>query len=190
MSTISRRSFLKVGAAAGAGTAAVSALGFDIAQAKSIKQNFKISDAKEVFSICPYCAVGCATIAYVKNGEVVQIEGNPKSPINQGTLCPKGASNLQLALSSRRVTKPMYRAANATEWKEVNWDFVLDKIARNVKDARDATFVANDSTGSPVNRAEGIGFAGGATISNEEGYLTAKIMRSLGTVYVEQQART
>lgn len=190
MSTLSRRSFLKVGTAAGAGTAAVTALGFDIAQAKNIKQNFKILDTKQVFSICPYCAVGCATIAYVKNNEIVQIEGNPKSPINQGTLCPKGASNHQLALSERRVQKPLYRAPNATEWKEVSWDFAMDKLARNVKDARDATFVTNDAAGNPVNRNEGIGFAGGATISNEEGYLTAKIMRALGTVYVEQQART
>ncbi len=190
MNTLSRRSFLKVGAAAGAGAASVTALGFDTAQAKSIKQNFKISDTKEVFSICPYCAVGCATIAYVKNNEIVQIEGNPKSPINQGTLCPKGASNHQLAISNRRMLKPLYRAANATEWKEVSWDFMMEKLARNVKDARDSSFVTNDSAGNPVNRTEGIGFAGGATISNEEGYLTAKVMRSLGAVYVEQQART
>ncbi len=190
MNHISRRGFLKIGAGAGAGLAAATTLGFDLAQAKEVKKEMKIFGAKEVKSICPYCAVGCATLAYVKNDQIVQIEGNPKSPINAGTLCPKGASNLQLAISNRRVQKVQYRAPNSTEWKEVSWDFAMDKIARNVKATRDATFVTADSAGNVVNRVEGIGMAGGATISNEEGYLVAKIMRSLGLVYVEQQART
>jgi formate dehydrogenase major subunit len=190
MSKLSRRDFLKVGAAGTAGLAAASTLGFDLAQAKSIKQNIRIAESKTVVSICPYCAVGCSTLVYVKNNKILQIEGNPDSPINQGTLCPKGSSNLQLALSEHRVQQPLYRAPNSTEWKKVDWDFVMDKIARNVKEARDASFVATDGQGNVVNRTEGIGFAGGATISNEEGYLTAKVLRSLGIVYVEQQART
>ncbi len=189
MNKLSRRDFLKVGAA-GTSVVAVSALGFDTAQAKSIKQELRITNAKEVHSLCPYCAVGCSTLVYVSNDKILQIEGNPDSPINQGTLCPKGATNHQLALSSRRVTKPLYRAPQATEWKEVEWDFVLDKLARNVKDARDSSFVATDAAGNLVNRTEGIGFVGGAAFSNEEGYLSAKILRGLGLVYVEQQART
>lgn len=190
MSKLSRRDFLKIGAAGTAGVAAASTLGFNLAQAKEIKQTLRISGAKEVHSICPYCAVGCATISYVRGNDILQIEGNPDSPINQGTLCPKGSSNHQLALSSRRVEKPLYRAPNSTEWKEVSWDFAMDKLARNFKDARDQSFVVTDPAGNVVNRTEGIGFAGGATISNEEGYLTAKILRAMGIVYVEQQART
>jgi len=109
--------------------------------------------------------------------------------VNEGRLCPKGASALQLAISRRRVQAPMYRPAGATEWKTVSWDFALDTMARNIKASRDRTFVTTDANGNVVNRCEGIAFAGGAAFSSEEGYLAAKVMRGLGAVFLEQQAR-
>lgn len=158
-----------------------------------LKPRTRTSD-KVVKSVCPYCAVGCALVAYTKksaSGEVqlLQIEGDPDSPVNEGRLCPKGASSLQLAVSTRRVNTPLYREPGATEWKQVSWDFALDKLAGNIKASRDRTFVTVDGNGNTVNRCEGIAFAGGAAFSSEEGYFATKVMRSLGMVYLEQQAR-
>jgi formate dehydrogenase major subunit len=190
-----RRELLKRGAA-GAGVLAVSSLGFDVAvaEATTIKQRLRIEGAAVSHSVCPYCAVGCSLLAYTRknrNGkvELLQIEGNPDSPINEGTLCPKGATAMELAISKRRIQSPLYRAPGAGEFKQVSWDFVLDKLARKIKDARDRTFVAKDDDGNVVNRTEGLAFAGGAAFSNEEGYVATKLMRGLGLVYVEQQAR-
>jgi formate dehydrogenase major subunit len=120
---------------------------------------------------------------------LVHIEGDPDSPINGGTLCPKGASTLQLAVNQRRILRPMHRAPGAAEWQDISWDEALDKLARLVKDSRDDNFTVTDDDGQTVNRQTGFAFLGGATISNEEGYYATKLMRSLGTVYIEQQAR-
>ena len=192
MADLSRRDFLKLGAA-GAGGLGASALGFDLAQAAQVKQQLRLQGATVSHSVCPYCAVGCGLLAYTtkSNGStrLLQIEGDPDSPISEGRLCPKGASSLQLAVSRRRVTSPLYRAPGATEWKNVSWDFALDRLAQNVKTARDRTFVATDATGNTVNRCEGIAFAGGAAFSSEEGYFATKLMRGLGLVHLEQQAR-
>ena len=195
MPTVTRREFLKAGAA-GAGALAVSGLGFEIAYAEStkVKQQLRIAGAKESHTICPYCAVGCALVAYTRQNsdgsvELLQIEGDPDSPVNEGRLCPKGATAMQLAVSPRRVESPQYRASGATAWKTVSWDFVLDKLASNIKASRDATFVATDGNGNVVNRTEGIAFAGGAAFSSEEGYFATKLMRGLGLVHLEQQAR-
>jgi formate dehydrogenase major subunit len=193
--TVTRREFLKVGAA-GAGALAASGLGFDIAAAASttVKQNLRISGAKESRSVCPYCAVGCSLVAYTRQNsdgsvQLLQIEGDPDSPINEGRLCPKGATAMQLAISPSRVESPMYRAPGAKKWQAMSWDAMLDKIAQNIKSSRDATFVTTDGNGNTVNRCEGIAFAGGAAFSSEEGYLATKLMRGLGLVYLEQQAR-
>jgi len=189
-----RRDFMKVGAA-GAAAVGVSTLGFDVAvaEARTVKQELRIEGAKVSHSVCPYCAVGCSLLAYTrKNGngvELLQIEGDPDSPINEGTLCPKGASAMELAVSRRRLQHPLYRAPGAADWKRVSWEFVLDKLARRIKAARDRTFVTKDDEGNVVNRCEGLAFAGGAAFSNEEGYLAAKLMRGLGLVFLEQQAR-
>jgi formate dehydrogenase major subunit len=192
---LTRREFLKRGAI-GTGVLYVSSLGFDVAVAKAttVKQDLRIEGATVSHSVCPYCAVGCALLAYTrKNGngsvELLQIEGDPDSPINEGTLCPKGATSMELALSKRRIPSPLHREPGATEFKSVSWDFALDKIARNIKASRDRTFVTKDEDGNVVNRCDGIAFAGGAAFSNEEGYLATKLMRSLGLVYLEQQAR-
>ena len=159
-----------------------------------MKQRFRIAGAKEVHSLCPYCAVGCSLLAYTRQDakghtELLQIEGDPDSPVNEGRLCPKGATAMQLAVSNRRVEKPRYRAPGSDQWKEIGWDEMLDRMARRIKESRDATFVTQDANGNTVNRCEGIAFAGGAAFSSEEGYFATKIMRSLGTVFIEQQAR-
>jgi formate dehydrogenase major subunit len=195
MADLTRRQLLKAGAST-AGLAMVpftNPLGFDLRSAKKIQQNFRLSGAKELKSVCPYCAVGCALIAYTKevNGktQLLQIEGDPDSPINEGRLCPKGATAMQLATSSRRIEKPLYRAPGSAKWEEKSWDFMLDKLARNLKTSRDNTFVASDANGNVVNRTEGVAFAGGAAFSSEEGYFATKLMRTLGIVHIEQQAR-
>ncbi|HEX6547942.1 MAG TPA: twin-arginine translocation signal domain-containing protein [Candidatus Dormibacteraeota bacterium] len=188
MSGVSRRQFLKLGAA-GAGGLGLSALGFDLAEASQVRQSLHIAGATESHSVCPYCAVGCSLIAYTKGGQLLQIEGDPDSPVNEGRLCPKGASAMQLATSARRVNDVLYRAPGATEWQKKSWDDVLNMLAQRVKDSRDRTFVTVDGNGNTVNRCEGIAFAGGAAFSTEEGYLAAKLMRGLGLVHLEQQAR-
>jgi formate dehydrogenase major subunit len=192
MGQLSRRDFLKAGGAT-AGAITASELGFDIARANSIKQQLKIAGAKELHSVCPYCAVGCSLVAYTRQTaggtQLLQIEGDPNSPINEGRLCPKGATAMQLATSRRRVEKPLYRAPASGKWEEKDWEFVLDKIARNFKASRDRTFVGQDASGNTVNRTEGVAFAGGAAFSSEEGYFATKLMRTLGVVHLEQQAR-
>jgi formate dehydrogenase major subunit len=196
MKEVTRREFLKLGAAGSAGmalTPLANPLGFDLAAAKKRALNLRIAGAKEVHSLCPYCAVGCALIAYTKESggttQLLQIEGDPDSPVNEGRLCPKGATAMQLATTARRVDKPLYRAPGGTKWEEKSWDFMLDKLAQNIKASRDNTFVAQDANGNTVNRTEGIAFAGGAAFSSEEGYFATKVMRNLGVVHIEQQAR-
>jgi formate dehydrogenase major subunit len=178
---VSRREFLKL-SATGAGALGFSPLGFELAKATRVKQSMRIEGASVSHTVCPYCAVGCALVAYTRkasNGkvELLQIEGDPDSPVNEGRLCPKGASAMQLAISRRRVASPLYR------------DFALDRLAQNIKASRDRTFLTTDAAGNVVNRCEGIAFAGGAAFSSEEGYLAAKVMRGLGVIYIEQQAR-
>ncbi|MGH9214113.1 MAG: hypothetical protein ACRD2C_26100 [Acidimicrobiales bacterium] len=195
MFEVSRRQFLQ-GSVGGAGALGFAAFGFDGAAAAQEVRELKIQNASETRTVCPYCAVGCSMIAYTIGGQalntqpvLVHIEGDPDSPINGGTLCPKGASTLQLAVNDRRPEHPMYRAPGGTEWERISWDDAMERMTRWVKDARDDNFVETDDDGNTVNRQTGFAFLGGATISNEEGYLTAKLMRALGTVYIEQQAR-
>src|SRR3989442_3569054 len=157
MPELTRREFLKLGAGGAAGIAVGgNPLGFDLKAAKRRHIESRITGAKESKSICPYCAVGCAMIAYTKevNGkvELLQIEGDPDSPVNEGRLCPKGATALQLAVSRRRVTSPLYREPGAAEWKQVSWDFALDKLTRNLKASRDRTVITEDAHGNVVNR--------------------------------------
>ncbi len=192
---MTRRDFFKASAAGGAAVAWGS-FGFDLTPAYAETTQLKISRATEVRTICPYCAVGCSMIAY-RIGDnalnvkptLVHIEGDPDSPVNGGTLCPKGASTLQLAVNQNRELRPRVREAGATEWKDIEWNDALDRLARHMKDSRDKKMVLSDKTGLEVNRNEGFGFVGGATITSEEGYLTAKFFRALGCVYLEQQAR-
>ena len=193
---LTRRQFLKGSAVATGGAVGLTSLGFDLQPAYAQVRQLKIQQATETRTVCPYCAVGCSMIAYSLGDKalnakptLIHVEGDPDSPINGGTLCPKGASTLQLALNGNRPAHPMYRAAGASEWQQISWDDAMDRMARLMKTARDSHFTEKDDQGNTVNRQTGFGFLGGATISNEEGYLTAKLMRGLGTVFLEQQAR-
>ena len=192
---ISRRELLKVSALVG-GSGLVSGLGFDLSAAYTASQELKISNAREIKTVCPYCAVGCGAIAYVHGSgglntvnSVIHVEGDPDSPINGGTLCPKGAAQMQLAINPRLEKAPKYRAAGQTEWQDVDWDFAMDWFARRFKESRDATFVERDEEGRTVNRCEGIGWVGSATVTNEDAFLITKTMRAMGLVYIDHQAR-
>ncbi len=141
-------------------------------------------------SICPFCAVGCGQLIYAKGGKPLHIEGDPRSPVNQGTLCPKGASTLGVLLSPRRINKVLYRAAHGTEWEERPLDWAMDRVAALTKEARDDTFVEKLPDGRIVNHTLGVGSLGGATLDNEENYLIKKLFSGgLGIVNVENQAR-
>jgi formate dehydrogenase major subunit len=191
---VSRRDFLKIGAA-GAGGVGLSALGFDLAEAAQIKQSLHISGATQSHSVCPYCAVGCGTMisAKAENGRttIVNIEGNPDSPISTGSLCPKGAATFQLAVNPLRVTTVKHRKPNAADWdtERMTREQAMDRITTLVADTRDATFVEKDANGKLINQCTGIFALGGATNDNEENYLICKVMRMMGVVRIENQAR-
>ena len=141
-------------------------------------------------SICPFCAVGCSQLIYAKNGRAIQIEGDPRSPINQGTLCPKGAATLSLLNSETRLTTIKYRAPHSDHWEDKPLDWAMDRIAVLIKETRDETFVRNLPDGTPVNHTLAIGSLGGATLDNEENYLIKKLFGAgLGMVWIENQAR-
>ena len=141
-------------------------------------------------SICPFCAVGCSQLVYAKNGKPIHIEGDPRSPVNQGTLCPKGAGMLGVLLSPQRINKVLYRAPHATEWEERPLDWAMERVAQLTKQARDETFVERLLDGKVVNHTLGIGSLGGATLDNEENYLIKKLFNGgLGMVTIENQAR-
>jgi formate dehydrogenase major subunit len=141
-------------------------------------------------SICPFCAVGCSQLVYAKNSRPLHIEGDPRSPINQGTLCPKGASTLGVLLSPQRVNKVLYRRPHGTEWEEKPLDWAMERIAQLTKQTRDDTFVETLPDGRTVNHTLGIGSLGGATLDNEENYLIKKLFGGgLGMINIENQAR-
>ena len=150
----------------------------------------RIRGADVTVSVCPYCAVGCSQLVYTRDGRVIDIEGNPDSPINAGTLCPKGAATSGLLHSPLRVTTVKYRPPYGTRWEERSLDWAMERIARLVKETRDLTYEEFDADGNRVNRTLGIGHFGGATLDNEENYLIKKLFTAgLGIVAVENQAR-
>jgi len=141
-------------------------------------------------SICPFCAVGCAQLVYSKNGKPIHIEGDPRSPVNQGTLCPKGAATLGVLLSPQRINKVLYRNPHGTAWEERTLDWAMERIAQLTKQARDETFVERLPDGKVVNHTLGLASVGGATLDNEENYLIKKLFGGgLGMVNIENQAR-
>jgi formate dehydrogenase major subunit len=149
----------------------------------------RIAGLKATESVCPYCAVGCGQIVYTRDGELVDIEGNPRSPINQGTLCPKGSASRQLVQQPGRLTRLRYRAAGATEWEELDLETAMDMIADRLLAARDAGWQDHDHEGFKVDRTLGFAHLGGATLDNEENYLIKKLFTALGAVQIENQAR-
>lgn len=141
-------------------------------------------------SICPYCAVGCAQLIYAKDGRPIHVEGDPRSPINQGTLCPKGAATLGLLTSPIRLNRVLYRAPYSERWEVRPLDWAMERIARLTKRTRDETFVERMPDGSSVNHTLGVASLGGATLDNEENYTIKKLFTGgLGMVWVENQAR-
>jgi formate dehydrogenase major subunit len=149
----------------------------------------RIEGAQQTISVCPYCAVGCSQIIYHRDGKLLDIEGNPDSPINAGTLCPKGAATYQLSVNPLRLTRVKYRAPYSDHWEEKPLDWAMERIAQLVKEARDATFEEKDAEGRTVNRTLAIAHLGGATLDNEENYLIKKLFSGLGMVWIENQAR-
>src|SRR6266487_2753579 len=188
---VSRRDFLRVSVGAGAGTAigGMVGLGLPLAPARARAQELRIKDAKVVPSICPFCSVGCATLIHVKDEKIVNIEGDPRSPHNEGTLCPKGAAIYQLHVNPNRATKVLHRAPGARAWEEWPLERAMDRVAELVKKTRDETFVDKDDKGRTLNHTLGIFALGGATMDNEWNHVQQKLMRGLGVVAIENQAR-
>ena len=184
---LSRRDFLR--ASAGTAIGGMVALGVDLAPARARAAALRIRDAKVYPSVCPYCAVGCGTIIHTIEGRIVNIEGDVRSPINQGTLCPKGAATYQLHINPNRVTKVLHRAAGATAWEEWELSRAMDRVAELVKKTRDETFVEKAPNGRTLNHTLGIFSLGGATMDNEWNHVQQKLMRGLGVVAIENQAR-
>jgi formate dehydrogenase major subunit len=188
---VNRREFIQITGATAAGFA-VSGLGFDLSPVKAHAQMLKTKYAKETTTICPYCAVGCGAIVHTSkkgDGRVINIEGDPDHVINRGSLCSKGAALAQLTENSNRITDPMYRAPYSSEWKKVSWDWALTEISKRVKASRDANFESKNAKGQVVNRTTAIASVGSAALDNEECWIYQSLMRALGLVYIEHQAR-
>ncbi len=157
---------------------------------RTAAKSSRLRGATVTEGICPYCAVGCGQLIYTKGGQLIDIEGDPRSPINEGTLCPKGANAFQLAVNAHRVQTVLYRAPFATEWEVKPLEWAVERIARKVKEARDADFEVTNAKGQRVNALKTVGMLGGATLDVEENYLMKKLMSAgLGVVSVENQAR-
>jgi formate dehydrogenase major subunit len=189
-----RRQFLK---ASTIGGVAASALGFDLSRAYAQVRELKIARTTETRSTCPYCSVSCGVIIHTLGDRsrnvkptVVHVEGDADHPINQGTLCPKGITLKQNIVNDRRLTKVLYRAPRGTAWEEKSWDFAIDRIARRIKETRDAHLAEKDGEGRTINALTAMGVIGGCTDTNELNYLLVKAFRAgLGVVPLEQQAR-
>jgi formate dehydrogenase major subunit len=196
----SRRDFLKrstKGAATTAATTAAVVAGSEqIAHAEAVPKPLKTAHTTQTTSICPYCAVGCSVVVHTLGDKarnvkpaIVHIEGDPESPINRGTLCPKGASLEEFVQSDRRLTKVLYKAPSAKDWQPLSWSEAIPKMARRIKESRDKAFVEKDEQGRTVNRLQNIAMIGGCTDTNEINYLLSKFRFSLGLLAYENQSR-
>ncbi len=206
---VTRRQFLKVSGATAASFALLD-LGFNMQATASAAKATRIKNVTPVPTVCPYCASGCGLVVYSERDaegnfvKLLSVHGDPDNPVNQGGACPKGAAMFNLReiydentgeqmVNPMRVPKPLYRAPGTDKWVEKDWDWMLTKIAERVKETRDSSFIHKEkiSDGSEVivNRTERIASIGGSSLDNEECYLLTKMMRSLGLVYLETQAR-
>ena len=192
---VTRRQFFKI-CGASLGASSVAYLGFSPEPALAEVRAFKLARTRESRSICPYCSVSCGVLMYTmgsgaKNAHssIIHIEGDPDNPVNRGTLCPKGAGLLDMIKSPDRLKQPEYRAPGGDQWQPISWDDAFTKIARLMKDDRDANFVAKNDKGELVNRWVTTGFLASSAASNESGYLTHKVVRSLGMAAIDTQAR-
>jgi formate dehydrogenase major subunit len=195
MHQMSRRQFLRVTGATLA-TSSIAALGFAPTTALAEVRQYKLLRTTETRNTCPYCSVGCGILMYglgdgAKNAaaRIIHIEGDADHPVNRGTLCPKGASLIDFIQSPNRLQVPEYRAPGSSEWKQLSWDDALDRIAKLMKQDRDANFIEKTADGKAVNRWLSTGMLAASASSNEVGYLTHKTMRSLGMLAFDNQAR-
>ena len=195
MVSVSRRQFLKL-SAAGLSASSLAILGFSPNQVLAEVRQYKLSRATETRNTCPYCSVGCGILMYslgdkAKNSpaEIFHIEGDPDHPVNRGTLCPKGAGLLDFVHSPNRLKYPEYRAPGSDKFVRISWDDAFGKIARLMKNDRDKNFIAKNADGATVNRWLSTGFLAASASSNETGYLTHKVVRSLGMLAFDNQAR-
>ena len=192
---VTRRQFFKV-CAGGLGASSMAMLGFAPNDALAEVREFKLQRTTETRNTCPYCSVGCGILIYnlgdkAKNvhGKIIHIEGDPDHPVNRGTLCPKGAGLLDFVESPNRLKYPEYRAAGSKEWTRISWDEAFTRIAKLMKEDRDKNFIAKNKDGATVNRWLTTGFLAASASSNESGYLTHKVVRSLGMLAFDNQAR-
>jgi len=189
---LTRRDFLKASSGAaltGTALGTLAAVGGSLAPTVARAQALRIKHAKATPSVCPYCSVGCATLVHTVEGKIVNIEGDPRSPHNEGTLCPKGAAIYQLHVNPNRPTKVLHRAPGATEWEVWELDRAVSRVAELVKKTRDETFVERLDNGKLVNVTTSIFSLGGATLDNEWNHIQQKVLRGLGIVAIENQAR-
>ena len=194
---LSRRHFLK-GAGAGLAGTTLGAFGFgdiESAYAAAIRP-FKLANLTETRNTCPYCSVACGVIMYSKGdlkkgekAEIVHIEGDSDHPTNRGTLCPKGAGLLDMVKAETRLKYPMIRKPGSNKFERVSWDVALDRIARLMKDDRDANFIAKNNDGATVNRWVTTGFLAASATTNETAWATYKVVRSAGMLVFDNQAR-
>ena len=195
MADVTRREFLKVTGATLAGSS-LALLGFSPSAALAEVREFKLSRATETRNTCPYCSVSCGVLMYslgdkAKNARssIFHIEGDPDHPVNRGTLCPKGAALIDFIHSPSRLTRPEYRAPGSDKWQAISWDEALDRVAKLMKADRDANFIAKNADGLTVNRWVTTGMLAASASSNEVGYVTHKVIRSLGILAFDNQAR-
>jgi formate dehydrogenase major subunit len=195
MTDVTRRQFLKITGATLAGSS-LALMGFSPTVAVAEVREFKLARATETRNTCPYCAVACGIVMYglgdgAKNAKaaIIHIEGDPDHPVNRGTLCPKGAGLLDFVHSPSRLLRPEYRAPGSDKWQPISWDEALDRIAKLMKQDRDANFIAKTPDGKTVNRWLTTAMLAASASSNEVGYLTHKVMRSFGVLAFDNQAR-
>ncbi len=195
MADLTRRQFLKVTGVTLAASS-IALVGFSPTSAIAEVRQYKLARATETRNTCPYCSVACGVLMYslgdgAKNARpsIFHIEGDPDHPVNRGTLCPKGAGLLDFVNSKSRLLYPEYRAPNSKEWTRISWDDALHRIAKLLKADRDQNFIAKTADGNTVNRWTTTGMLAASASSNEAGYITAKVVRSLGMVAFDNQAR-
>lgn len=192
---ITRRQFFKI-CSTGVGSTSIALMGFSPNRALAETRSYKLAQATETRNTCPYCSVACGVLIYTQGdssknvkADIFHIEGDPDNPVNRGTLCPKGAGLLDMVKSPNRLRYPEVREAGSNEWKRISWDEAISRVAKHMKADRDANFVEKNADGLSVNRWNSFGFLASSASSNEVGYLTHKILRSLGSVAFETQAR-
>jgi len=194
---VSRRGLLKVAGVGAAGTA-LGALGFSAVEAAEAAhvRTFKLASTTETRNTCPYCSVACGIIIYSKgdlrkgqHADITHIEGDADHPVNRGTLCPKGAALKDFVKSETRLKYPMLRKPGSDKFERISWDDALNRIARHLKDDRDKHFVTTNKDGVTVNRWTGIGFLAASATTNETAYLTYKVVRGMGVLPFDNQAR-